>query len=73
MPDCMICGRDTLEDSEFCAYHSKAQENLREAFVLWQKGLEISWDDYLNRVQNLESLGKWVRDVVEYIISENDS
>ncbi|MGY5875097.1 MAG: hypothetical protein RTU30_05085 [Candidatus Thorarchaeota archaeon] len=73
MPDCTICGRSTAGDSEFCAYHSKAHENLKGAFVQWQKGLEISWEEYLNRVQDLESLGKWVRDIVEYIISENDS
>jgi hypothetical protein len=73
VPDCIICGRGTVEDSEFCTYHSTAHENLREAFVLWQKGLEIVWEDYLDRVQDLESLGKWVREVVQYIIAENDS
>ena len=73
MPNCPICDRNTAGESEFCAYHSKARENLKEAFVLWQKGFEVSWEEYLNRVQDLESLGKWVRDIVEHIISENDS
>ena len=73
MKPCVICGRTAIDDSEYCSYHNEGFMNLKNAFEVWKEAIDIEWEIFLLRIQEEETLGKWARDVVEYIMQENDS
>lgn len=73
MSNCPICERQTNAQSKFCEYHQVALHNLRENYEKWQYALDISWDEYLVNILNVEGLGEWVQEVVVHIMSENYS
>ncbi|MBE0526860.1 MAG: hypothetical protein IH631_07950 [Candidatus Thorarchaeota archaeon] len=65
MINCPICGRD--KQDEFCSYHQTAYDNLKEMHTKWETAAGLSWEDYLDRLNDIESTGRWVRDVIEFI------
>ncbi len=71
MTNCGICGRDTSED-ELCRYHHEASNNLSAAYEGWKEATGINWEDYLVRISQIEETGRWVLDVIEYIMSQDD-
>jgi hypothetical protein len=71
MTNCGICGRDISED-ELCRYHHKASNNLKVAYEGWKKATGINWEDYLVRISHIEETGRWVIDVIEYIMTQDD-
>ncbi len=66
MSECHICGRD-LSSEEFCEYHETAYTNLRLAFERWKSSAGLTWNEYLDQVSKLETTGRWVIEVIEYI------
>ncbi len=72
MSDCAICGRRSEKD-DLCAYHISALENVKIAFDEWRKALEIDWNTYLTRLLDEENIGKWAREVVEYLMQQDGS
>ena len=73
MNECIVCGRNPIDNSEYCSYHNEGFENLRDAFEIWKEALDIEWVEFLLRIQEEENLGKWARDVVDHLMQENDS
>lgn len=73
MTECPICKRKVVQGSEFCEYHGIASENVHNTFDSWTAAMKISWEDYLIRLMDEENLGKFARDVVEYLIQQDDS
>jgi hypothetical protein len=71
MTNCGICGRETSDD-ELCRYHHEASNNLRAAYEGWKKATGINWEDYLDRISQIEETGRWVIDVIEHITSQDD-
>ncbi len=65
--ECSICGRRCEDEDELCPYHSGALENLKEAFVKWKHSLGVSWDEYLERLEQLDTVGRWVKEVIVYL------
>ncbi len=60
----------------FCSYHSLALNQLREAWVSWQKSLEndIPWEAFLSRIVDLREkdeklVGVWAFEVARYVLS----
>ena len=72
MTFCPICGRDVSERSEFCRYHQEAFNNLQSTFEIWKKASEMNWEEYLNKLCQIDETGQWVREVAEKIRSEGD-
>ncbi len=70
---CPVCGREVAEDLELCLYHRHALDNLRSTFGDWKRALEIDWKEYLNRVQELDETGMWVREIAEHLMSQGSS
>lgn len=68
---CELCGRKATEDGRLCQYHTAALRNLKYSYEKWKDALEIGWDQYLNQVHDLDDVGLWVREVIEYLKSEN--
>lgn len=66
---CPICGEE-LDGEEFCKRHKKAYLNIKQAFNDWKKALDISWDEYLNKLIENKNSGKWVKEVAEYLLSQ---
>lgn len=66
---CAICRREVFRDG-LCVYHDKAREALERNFYEWAKREDIGWDAYLRRLVKLRSTGKWVKEVIEWIIDK---
>jgi hypothetical protein len=60
-----------VEDSLLCQYHSTAYQNLRESHEEWEKRAEVDWNEYLDSLVELETLGRWVREIIELLKSED--
>lgn len=73
MSECPICGRELDDDAEFCQYHNEALENIKVAFDDWKRAMGIDWNAYLGRLIDEENIGKWAREVVEYLMQQDDS
>jgi hypothetical protein len=71
--DCPICGRLSVSEGEFCAYHSEAASNVRSAFEEWREAMDIEWKDYLEYLVDEEGIGKWAREVVQFLKQQDDS
>ena len=66
---CGICGRDAKED-DLCRYHLEAMINLRAAYGGWKTATGLGWVEYLERLVHIEETGRWVVDVIEYVIQQ---
>lgn len=71
--ECDICSRPALEQGSLCEYHAEAKHSLEGAFAAWQRAYRIRWEEYLEKVVDEENLGDWAREVVVYLIEQNDS
>ena len=72
MTFCTICGRASLNESDYCQYHQEALNNLRSSYEHWKKASGASWEEYIEKLCEIEETGRWVFDVAEQIRSGND-
>ncbi|MGY5871726.1 MAG: hypothetical protein RTV72_05750 [Candidatus Thorarchaeota archaeon] len=70
MSDCPICGRDI--EAKFCHYHQTAFNNLREKHEKWEIAAGLSWEEYLEKVGDLENTGRWISEVIEFLTLQGD-
>lgn len=62
---CMLCVRSAIQE-KFCEFHYEALQSLRTHYQVWRSSYgEITWYDYLVRLQEIKYTGKWVKDVIE--------
>ena len=62
---CRLCVRNAIEE-KFCEFHYEALQSLRTHYQVWRSSYgEITWHDYLARLQEIKYTGKWVKDVIE--------
>ncbi|MGE5821823.1 MAG: hypothetical protein ACM31M_04480 [Nitrososphaerota archaeon] len=62
---CILCVRKAIQE-KYCEYHYEAVRSLRDHYELWKSRYdEISWYDYLSRLQKIKYTGKWVKEVIE--------
>ena len=62
---CILCARKAI-DEKYCEYHYEASRSLMDHYEVWKSRYgEISWCDYLTRLQNIKFTGKWVKEVIE--------
>jgi len=62
---CVLCVRKAIQE-KFCEYHYEALQSLRTHYQVWRSSYgEITWYDYLTRLQEIKYTGKWVKDVIE--------
>jgi DNA topoisomerase-1 len=64
---CPICGRPSK--SLFCKYHEQALEALKQGYKEWQRRLQISCREFLEKIAKLKFTGNLVRDVALYILA----
>ncbi|MBY8996708.1 MAG: hypothetical protein KGD60_03165 [Candidatus Thorarchaeota archaeon] len=69
MSFCTICGRVAWNKSDFCRYHKEALDGLQSSYELWRKASELSWDEYIEKLCQIDETGRWVLDVAEQIRS----
>jgi hypothetical protein len=51
---------------KYCEYHYEALRSLRDHYEVWKSCYgEISWYDYLSRLQKIKYTGEWVKEVIE--------
>ena len=73
MSECPVCQRNTIQGSEFCEYHDLASKNVKTTFENWKTALDIAWNAYLSQLLEEETLGKFAREFVEYLIQQDGS
>jgi DNA topoisomerase-1 len=62
---CILCVRKAIQE-KFCEYHYEALQSLRDHYHVWKHSYgEITWYDYLSRLQEIKYTGKWVKEVIE--------
>jgi DNA topoisomerase-1 len=62
---CILCRRKAVE-RQYCEYHYEALQSLQCHYEAWKKYYgKISWIEYLNRLQKISYTGKWVKQVIE--------
>ena len=62
---CILCRRKAVE-RQYCEYHFEALQSLQSHYEAWKKSYgKISWIEYLNRLQKISHTGKWVKQVIE--------
>lgn len=62
---CILCVRKAIQE-KYCEYHDEAVRSLRDHYEVWKNSYgEISWYDYLSRLQKIKYTGKWVKEVIE--------
>lgn len=73
MRDCKICGRKS-DGEDLCEYHQAALTNLKSAYEIWAEAEgHLAWEEYINQVYELEETGRWIKEIIENIMSQNDS
>ncbi|MCF2135659.1 MAG: hypothetical protein K9W43_00275 [Candidatus Thorarchaeota archaeon] len=74
MNRCPICNRISEDaDNGFCRYHLEAKKNLATSYEKWKRALDISWEEYLDRVIELDGTGSWVKEIVEVLRTKDAS
>jgi hypothetical protein len=63
---CLICGAPSR--NRLCSAHERAYQNVLASYEVWRQALEISWRDYLERVERNENSGRWVREVCAFLL-----
>ena len=66
---CRICERGRDGQSEFCARHKGAIDNLKTAYDIWKNALGIDWKTYLIEVSRNQETGEWVREVIQHMLT----
>lgn len=62
---CILCLRKAIQD-KFCEYHYEALQSLKDHYQVWKSSYgEITWYEYLTRLQEIKYTGKWVNEVIE--------
>ncbi len=67
--NCKVCSRNSVKN-DLCQFHSRARDNIVEAYEDWRKGLRTSWEDYLRRIRDNRLTGQWALEVAEYLIEK---
>lgn len=51
----------------------KAHENIVKKYSVWQRALEISWQEYLSEIVKNPLIGEWAREVAEHLIKSGEN
>ena len=65
--NCEVCGRKS--ENRFCELHEGAYENLLKNFEVWKRAMQVSWIEYLAKIQNSEFAGLWVKEVARCLLT----
>jgi hypothetical protein len=61
---CFACARKA-STNKYCFYHAQAFDNLKEHYKIWVHAYDtISWNDFLNKLLQMNETGSWVKDVI---------
>jgi len=63
---CPVCGAPS--ENVLCSAHWRAYRKLLAAYKVWHQALEISWRDYLGRVEGNTNSGRWVREICTFLL-----
>lgn len=69
---CIICQRlteTTYDGLRLCRFHGMAYEELKRAYKTWSRKTKVSFNEFLNKVLELRSSGKYVKEVAELLLA----
>jgi hypothetical protein len=61
------------DEGLFCENHQIAHSKLKHGFESWKEAIALSWEDYLLQVYEIDGLGKWVQEIIDYIMSQEST
>ena len=62
---CKLCLRKAIQE-KFCEFHYEALQSLTAHYQVWRSSYgELTWYDYLIKLQEIKYTGKWVSDVIQ--------
>jgi len=67
---CALCGRASVSNVDgvkLCEYHAEAYRSVMEAYKVWRERAGLSFAEYLRELKKMRSLGRYSRDVVNYL------
>ena len=64
---CRLCGRE-IDEGASCPRHGVAYINLEEGYQKWRHALELSWVQYLERLDKVAGTGKLVKEIIADIL-----
>lgn len=62
-----------MDEKGFCGYHQTALEKLKVGFDGWKNALDVDWEEYLLRVYEVEGLGLWIQELIDYIMLQEST
>lgn len=69
---CKACNKEANEKG-FCVYHHGAYLKVMEAYKMWKRAYgELTWEDFLDRLEKNEYTGQWVRDILGIMREKHD-
>lgn len=72
MTVCTICGRVVSNEGDYCRYHQEALAGLKLSYERWREASGVSWEEYIDKLCQIDETGRWVLDVAEQIRSGDD-
>ena len=74
---CSLCnnpGTYVINDKlVMCKLHKQAYDNVMVAYRRWREALGIDFENYLNKLKNLSSVGKYCKDVITLLLRQKGS
>ena len=67
---CVICEQKNEGQTELCARHKLAFDNLKNAYTIWQNALKIDWQSFLIEVSGNQETGQWAKEVAEHMLAD---
>jgi len=69
--DCVLCERQRVEGSVFCASHFKALTNIRNRYWEWDKAYGgLSKREYLKMLGERKESGRLVLEIVRFLLEK---
>ena len=63
--NCCACSRKVLATKKYCIYHSQALDDIKGHYTKWVYAYGIiSWNDFLNRLLDMNETGSWIKEVI---------
>ncbi|WP_338601578.1 DNA topoisomerase I [Sulfolobus tengchongensis] len=69
---CKLCDLEQYKD-ELCKYHYEAKLKLLDTVKIWEERTGYDYKKILKRIGNSRSTGKYVKDVVAYLLNGDES
>jgi DNA topoisomerase-1 len=62
---CSRAGKHRVNGLLLCNFHKKAYDSIVNAFKIWRERMDISWEEYIQQLRRLASVGRYCKDLLD--------